>query len=141
MKRLLKFFFLGVLCALIAHPVLSDELRPGYLELRQTTSDTYNLLFKIPALGDDLRLGVYVTLPEGAHDVAAPRSTFTGGAYIERRSVRREGGFAGHIINIEGLSATSTDVLVRIEGLGGATQTERLSPTKTAFVVQAIPGA
>ena len=42
---------------------------------------------------------------------------------------------------MEGLSATSTDVLVRIEALGGATQTERLSPTKTAFVVQTTPGA
>ena len=113
---------------LLAHPALSDELRPGYLELRQTTSDTYNLLFKIPARGDELRLGIYVKLPEGAHDVAAPRSTFNGGAYIERRSIRRDGGLTGHTIAIEGLSATSTDVLVRIEGLGGATQTERLSP-------------
>jgi hydrogenase/urease accessory protein HupE len=42
---------------------------------------------------------------------------------------------------IEGLSATSTDVLVRIESLAGAIQTERLSPTKTTFVVQAAPGA
>ena len=41
----------------------------------------------------------------------------------------------------KGLSGTSTDVLVRVESLIGATQTERLSPTKTAFVVQATPGA
>jgi hydrogenase/urease accessory protein HupE len=39
------------------------------------------------------------------------------------------------------LSATSTDVLVRIESLGGTTQTVRLSPTKTTFVVQTAPGA
>jgi hypothetical protein len=39
------------------------------------------------------------------------------------------------------LSGTSTDVLVRIESLGGATQTERLSPTKTTFVIQAALGA
>jgi hypothetical protein len=42
---------------------------------------------------------------------------------------------------MEGLSATSTDVLVRIESLEGAIQTERLSPTKTSFVVQAVPGS
>ena len=47
----------------------------------------------------------------------------------------------GRRIAIEGLSRTSTDILVRIESLGGATQTERLSPTKTTFVVQAAPGA
>lgn len=140
MKSLCIFFFFGVLGTLVAHPAVSDELRPGYLELRQTTPDTYNLLFKIPSRGDALRLGIYVNLPEGAHDVAAPRSTFNGGAYIERRSIRRDGGLTGHSIAIEGLSATSTDVLVRIEGLGGFTQTERLSPTNTAFVIRATPG-
>jgi hydrogenase/urease accessory protein HupE len=141
MKRLFQYFFLCVLASLLAHSALSDELRPGYLELRQTTPDTYNLLFKIPALGDDLRLGVYVKLPEGTQEVAAPRSTFSGGAYIERRLIWRDGGLTGRTITIEGLSATSTDVLVRIENLGGVTQTERLSPTKTAFVVQTAPGA
>ena len=50
-------------------------------------------------------------------------------------------GSIGQAIAIEGLSATSTDVLVRIESLGGAIQTERLSPTRTTFVVQAAPGA
>jgi hydrogenase/urease accessory protein HupE len=39
------------------------------------------------------------------------------------------------------LSATSTDVLVRIESVDGVTQTERLSPTKTTLVVQTAPGA
>jgi hydrogenase/urease accessory protein HupE len=141
MKWMFQRFFLAALSLLLAHSARSDELRPGYLELRQTTPDTYNLLFKIPALGDDLRLGVYVKLPAGTHDVTAPRSTFNGGAYIERRSIRRDGGLAGHTISIEGLSATSTNVLVRIEEISGATQTERLSPTKTAFVVQATPGA
>ncbi len=130
----------GVLAALYGYPAQADELRPGYLKLRQTASDTYSMLFKIPALGDELRLAIYVYLPEGTHDVTPPRSAFSGGAYTERRTIRRDGGMAGQMISIEGLSVTSTDVLVRIESLGGATQTERLSPTKTAFVVQTAPG-
>jgi hydrogenase/urease accessory protein HupE len=132
---------LGVLCALLGHAAQSDEIRPGYLELRQTAPDTYSLLFKIPALGDDLRLAIYVNLPEGTNDVTPPQARFNGGAYTERRTIRRNGGLTGRSITIEGLSSTSTDVLVRIENLGGATQTERLSPTKTTFVVQAAPGA
>ena len=139
MKRFFAFF--AVICALMAHPARSDELRPGYLELRQTDPATYSLLFKIPARGEDLRLAVYVKLPEGTHDVGAPRIMFGEGAYVERRTIRRDGGLTGHTISIEGLSATSTDVLVRIETLAGAIQTERLSPTRTAFVVQAAPGA
>jgi hydrogenase/urease accessory protein HupE len=139
MKRLVLFF--SVLAGLIAQPANSDELRPGYLELRQTDPAAYNLLFKIPARGDELRLAVYVKLPEGTRDVGAPRITFGDGAYVERRTIRRDGGLTGQTIAIEGLSATSTDVLVRIETLAGAIQTERLSPTRTSFVVQAAPGA
>jgi hydrogenase/urease accessory protein HupE len=139
MKRF--FVLVAVLCAWVAQPARSDELRPGYLELRQTDPGSYSLLFKIPARGEDLRLAVYVKLPEGTQDVGAPRIAFGDGAYVERRTIRRDGGLTGHAISIEGLSATSTDVLVRIETLAGAIQTERLSPTRTAFVVQAAPGA
>src|SRR6202167_5668667 len=133
--------FLAVLGAFVAQPARSDELRPGYLELRQTDQNTYSLLFKIPARGEDLRLAIYVNLPEGTRDVGAPRVSFGDGAYVERRTIRRDGGLTGHAIGIEGLSATSTDVLVRVETVAGAIQTERLSPTRTAFVVQAAPGA
>src|SRR5947209_18961848 len=125
MKRFRLIF--AAIAVLLTHPAFADELRPGYLEMRQTSPSTYNLLFKIPARGEDLRLAIYVKLPEGTQDIAAPRASFSDGAYVERRSIRRDGGFIGQAVSIEGLSATSTDVLVRIESLAGAMQTERLS--------------
>jgi len=138
------FLVLWMLGAL-ACPARSDELRPGYLEIRQTASDIYSLLFKIPAMGDDLRLGIYVALPEGTYDTAPPRSAFGNGVYVERRTIRREGGLTGHSIVIQGLSATSTEVLARVETLGGAVQTERMAPTRTSFVgsmpTQPSPGS
>ena len=133
--------FLAIIVVVLTQGAQSDELRPGYLELRQTSPDTYNLLFKIPAQGEDLRLAVYLGLPEGTEDVGLPRASFGNGAYVERRTVRREGGLTAQTITLEGLSATSTDVLVRVESLGGAIQTERLSPTKTSFSIQAVPGS
>jgi hydrogenase/urease accessory protein HupE len=133
--------FLAVLAVLLAQPANSDELRPGYLEMRQTGPGAYNLLFKIPARGEDLRLAIYVKLPEGTQDITPPRASFSEGVYVERRSVRWDEGIIGQPVTMEGLSATSTDVLVRIESLGGAIQTERLSPTKTSFIIQAVPGA
>ncbi len=137
---MIRFAILFALAALQGHTAQADELRPGYLELRQTAPDTYSMLFKIPARGDDLRLAIYVNLPEGMRDMAPPRSQFKGGAYTERRTIRRKGGIAGQTVSIESLLVTSTDVLVRVESLNGATQTERLSPAKTGFVVQSAPG-
>jgi len=136
-----RFRFLFAVLTLLPQPAFPDELRPGYLEMRQTSPDAYNLLFKIPARGEDLRLAIYIKLPEGARDAAPPRASFSETAYVERRSIRRDGGLAGQAVSIAGLAATSTDVLVRIESLAGAVQTERLSPTKTTFIVQATPGA
>jgi len=134
-------FLFAALVVLLAQPALSDELRPGYLEMRQIGPGAYNLVFKIPARGEDLRLAIYVKLPEGTQDTGLPRASFGDGAYVERRNIRRDEGLAGQAVSIEGLSATSTDVLVRIESLEGAIQTERLSPTKTSFIIQAVPGS
>jgi len=139
MRRLA--FLLAVLSALLAPRAHADEIRPGYLEMRQTAPDSYGLLFKIPARGGDLRLAIYLKLPEGTSDVTPLLAQFVGGAYTERRTIRRSGGLAGQAVAIEGLSATSTDVLVRIESLGVATQTERLSPARTTFIVESAPGA
>jgi len=137
-RLLLLLWMLGPLLLSLAR---ADELRPGYLEVRQTAPETYNLLFKIPALGDDLRLGIYVGLPKGTQDTAPPRAAIGNAAYVERRTIRLSGGLAGHTITLQGLSATSIEVLVRIEALAGSVQTERLTPTNTSFVVEVTPAA
>ncbi len=126
---------------LVPLPTQAHEVRPGYLELRQTAPDTYDLLFKLPARGEELRLALYLKLPDRTNDATPPRSHFNGNAYVERRTIRRDGGFDGMSITIDGLSATLTDVLVRIEDLAGRTQTERLTPTSSSFVIKAAPGA
>jgi hydrogenase/urease accessory protein HupE len=139
MKR--PFLLIGFFFALAGSAAQADEIRPGYLELRQTTAETYDLLFKIPALGEEGRLALYVNLPDGVQDVTPPRAVFTGGAYVERRTIRSRGGLVGRTIAIDGLAGTVTDVLVRVQDLAGTTQTERLAPTRTSFVVQAAPSA
>ena len=138
MKRGLMLLALAGL--LLAPAAQAHEVRPGYLELRQTAPDTYDLLFKLPALGEEFRLALYVSLPEGTQDVVAPRALFSDGAYVERRTIRRDGGLTGHAIGIEGLSSTFTDVLVRVQDLAGTTHTDRLTATKPSFVVKAAPG-
>jgi len=118
----------------------AHEVRPAYLELRQTGSDTYDVLWKVPGLGDEMRLGLYVKWPEGSSDTSRHRGAFVNNAFIERWSVKRVGGLAGGTIEIEGLRGTSTDVLVRMERLDGASQLTRLTPSAPSFVVAASPG-
>ena len=140
MKRVAVVLSFVLASAMFTGCVQAHEVRPAYLELRQTAPETYDLLFKVPALGEELRLALYVTLPNATQDVVAPRAFFTGGAYVERRTIRRPGGLSGEAIAVEGLSATFTDVLVRVQDLAGTTHTERLTPTSASFVVKAAPG-
>jgi hypothetical protein len=115
------------------------EVRPGYLQLRQTGADTHDVLWKVPGRGDHLRLALYVELPKGASNLSEPRGEFAANAHTERWSITRPGGLSGGTIRILGLSATLTDVLVRLERLDGTTQVTRLTPSAPSFVVEAGP--
>jgi hydrogenase/urease accessory protein HupE len=55
--------------------------------------------------------------------------------------VKCAGGLTGGTIRIAGLTATMTDVLVRLERLDGTTQVTRLIPSAPSFIVEAAPRA
>ncbi len=124
--------------ACLAIPASADELRPGYLELKQTGEETYDVGWKVPALGD-MRLGLYVRFPAETEEITEPRGRFVGGAFVESWSVRHPGGLADQTIHIDGLRTTSTDVLVRVERLDGTTLVSRLDPSQPSMVLEASP--
>jgi hydrogenase/urease accessory protein HupE len=119
----------------------AHEVRPAYLELRETAPETYDVFWKVPGQGEDLRLGIYVELPAGCANVTAPRASMANNAFSERWSIKRAGGLTGGTIHIAGLTATMTDVLVRLERLDGSAQVTRLTPSAPSFVVEAAPRA
>jgi hydrogenase/urease accessory protein HupE len=136
MKRTLLFF---IFLAAFATGLLAHEVRPAYLELRQTGPETYDALWKVPGQGENLCLGLYVEFPAGSTKVTAPRASMVNNAFTERWTVKRSGGLTGGTIHIAGLTATMTDVLVRLERLDGTTQVTRLTPAAPSFVVEAAP--
>jgi hydrogenase/urease accessory protein HupE len=127
--------------AAFASGLSAHEVRPAYLELRQTSSETYDAFWKVPGQGESMRLGIYVELPPGSTNVTAPRASMDNNAFTERWTIKRPGGLAGGTIHIAGLTATMTDVLVRLERLDGSSQVTRLTPSTPSFVVEAAPRA
>ena len=138
MKRV---FLVLLLLAASAGGLLAHEVRPAYLEIKQTGLETYDVFWKVPGRGEDLRLGLYVKLPAGTTNLTEPRASFVNSAFAERSSIKRAGGLTGGTIHIAGLSATMTDVLVRVERRDGTTQVIRLTPSAPSFVVEAVPRA
>jgi hypothetical protein len=131
--------FILVLVAGWPAPAAAHEVRPAYLQLHQTGADTYDVLWKVPAVGDTMRLSLYVQLPQACSNVKQPRGLFANNAYTEEWSVVCPGGLPGATVRIDGLPATLTDVLVRVERLDGSSQVTRVMSSSPSFVVEAMP--
>lgn len=131
--------FTVVVVMLAGQALLAHEVRPAYLELRQTDAKSYAVLWKVPAVGD-MRLSIHPRFPENckpAGDIATYRAS---DSYTERLSLACPGGLNGGTIAIDGLAATMTDVLVRIERTDGSSQVARLTQSVPALVVETSPG-
>jgi hydrogenase/urease accessory protein HupE len=129
-----------VLTANVPGTASGHEVRPGYLELRQTGAETWSVLWKVPAQGE-LRLSIHPQFPENCAVASEPIAVLAAGASTERTTVTCKGGLMGRAIGVDGLSATFTDVLVRSVRANGSVQVARLTPSAPSFVFQAVPGA
>jgi HupE / UreJ protein len=138
MRRFFVLLFL-MLVSSIAARVSAHEVRPAYLQLHQTGATTYDVFWKVPAVGDTMRLSLYVHLPQTCSNLTQPHGFFANSAYTEQWNVACQGGLAGSTVRIDGLTATLTDALVRIERLDGSTQVTRITSSSPTFVVEATP--
>jgi len=139
MKSLRAVLCLLVVC-LLPSLASTHEMRPGYLEIRESGPDTYDVLWKVPALGDNMRLGLYLRFADDVDMVTEPVVGFLGSAHVQRMRIHREGGLTGSLVTIDGLDATFTDVLLRLERADGTELTHRLTPASPEYVIEAVPG-
>jgi hypothetical protein len=138
MRRFLSSLL--VVSCLAAPALEAHEMRPAFLQVRETEKFTYDMLWKVPGRGPQQRLALDVRLPEDCEILSESGAAFLQGAFVEKSRFTRPGGLAGSEIAIDGLERTLTDALVRIERLDGTTQVVRLTPTDNSFVVSATPG-
>ncbi|MCB1490046.1 MAG: HupE/UreJ family protein [Bauldia sp.] len=136
----LRSVLVALALAGLAHAANAHELRPAFLEMIETAPDRYDVLWKVPARGE-ARLALDATLPASCTEAGPRTVTDTGAAVASRWSVACAGGLAGRTIAIGGLSATYTDVLLRIETIDGVQQSARLTPDNPRYVVLAAPSS
>lgn len=140
MMRELLLAAIALLATGLSGSPLAHEVRPGYLELRQTGVQTWSVLWKVPARGE-MRLSIRPRFPVNCRIAAEPIILHTADAHIERATVECTGGLEGREISIDGLAATMTDVLVRSVRADDSVQVARLTPSAPMFVFAALPGS
>ncbi|GMR18443.1 MAG: HupE/UreJ family protein [Gammaproteobacteria bacterium] len=128
MGRIVASIFLLFLSGL----TFADEIRPGYLELIESSQNIFSVLWKVPAKGGR-KLSLKAELPDSCKDKTQANTQLINGAYIRRWIVVCDGGLADKTISISGLESTNTDVLLRIEFANGSSQSVLLTPAKNIF--------
>jgi hydrogenase/urease accessory protein HupE len=139
MKRSLALPILFILFLLAPPIACAHEVRPGFLELRETEAGEYSMTWKVPARGE-FHLAIEPVFPEFCRSIGDLATSQADNAFITRGRIRCERSLPGARIRIHGLEATQTDVLVRIEGVDGASETERVTPSHPDFTVSSRPG-
>lgn len=122
----------AALLLLLSLPALAHEMRPGFLELRETGPETYSFLWKKPS-GGEVEIQIAPVLPEDCRLVTPDRQQLSPGAVIVRGTLTCRGGLGGKRIVVAGLEATVTDVLVRLHHADGRLESHILRPA-TPFV-------
>ena len=121
-------------------PARADEFKPGYLQLTQLDRETYDVLWKIPAIDESTTLKVKPQFPDGTEVLTPMRSAFSRGVTVQRWRVRVPGGLDGKAIVFSQLSETRIDLLTRLVRLDGSVQLERILPVSPRFVGRPSPG-
>ena len=117
-------FSLVVVALLLAGIVRAraDEFKPAYLQLTQLDRETYDVLWKVPAIDESTTLKVKPQFPNGTEALTEVRSTFSRGITVQRWRIRVPEGLDGKSISFSQLSETRIDVLARLVRLDGTVQ-------------------
>lgn len=99
-------------------------------------AERYDVLWKVPGLGEDRRLALDLEFAAGTTRVGAMHTASVDNSFVQRWRIRRPGGLEGTSVRILGLQATQTDVLVRIERIDGSSQTLRAAPEAPRFAIE-----
>lgn len=129
---ILSVFYSG----LFSNNVFADDSQPAYLEIKQSTSSRYSVLWRTPNLSGR-RSPLALQFPQEVRNLTTPILRELPGSLLERRLIETDAsGLMGKRIEIAGLKMTSTEVLVRIEFANGVTTTTLLKPAQPWMIVE-----
>ena len=139
MRRVLTFLIAlpALLGAMASAPLHAHELQPGFLELRETATQRYEVLWKLPSLANtDVRMPIVPVFPETCRQIGEARTARAETAWVFTARIECTGGLAGRTVAIEGLEAFVTDVLVRLQRADGGVETHVVKPLQPSVTLQ-----
>ena len=136
MTRRLRVLLAAVVVVAGISSVSAHELRPGFLELRETAPGTYSFLWKKPS-GGEIEIYIAPIIPKGCRLTPSGQQQLTPGALVVRGTLNCEGGVQGKLLAIDGLESTVTDVIVRVHHADGRLESHLLKPVNPSVTLGA----
>ena len=129
-------FVLLLACTGLLSQVLAHELQPGSFEIRQLTSERYEVIWRAPIYYGKPH-PAKLEVPDSWQTIGEPSVRRLSDSHLYRRVVNVPGGnIDGITIRFTGLEATITDVFVRISWLNGVETTAVARPGQPWFEIQ-----
>jgi len=136
MKWFFNIIFLIVLSlSLFTSDGEAHRLQPAYLEINEQSAGKFSILWKRPFVAGK-PMNIYPQLPVSCRSITEPVIQSLSSGAVERWLVDcGDSGIINETINIEGLPATQTDTLLRIQLMNGSMHTTVLRPDSSSFLV------
>ena len=136
MKRHLPILILiFILLFSITPKIEAHRLQPAYLEINEQSAGKFSVLWKRPLVGSR-PMNIYPQLPASCSSLTEPVMQVSQSDAIERWLVDcGENGMTNETIIIDGLSATQTDTLLRVQLIDGSMHTTVLRPDSPSFLI------
>ena len=136
-NKLFYCFFVLLLGTCSAESSYAHEIRPAYLEIKQQAADRYQVLWKIPLLGNKAPR-IDPVFPEN-FSLEQIDDEFLPDAYIRRYEGIYPESLNGQTIAIQGLELTLVDVLIQINLIDESSYTLLLQPDNARAVIPKEP--
>jgi hydrogenase/urease accessory protein HupE len=127
-RAILAAWVLSAPCA-IAH-----EIRPAYLQIDQTDTHAFDVLWKVPSRGNNV-LDIQPQFDAGFRLARAGVKALLDGFVVYRYRLTGETELAGSSVTIRGLGQTTIDVLANVRLLDGESHTFLLHPNANSTVI------
>ena len=133
MKGISTFFILFFASlSLYAH-----EVRPAYFSITQQSEDTYQIVWKVPAMGTGIPK-IYPVLPNN-WEIIDEQSNLLPGNLRRTYLVKIKNGLEGNTLQFDGLNKTLIEVLVSIKKSDGIQYSSRIKPSNPSYLIPVTP--
>lgn len=138
-RAMLRAAALALLAA-AAGPAAAHRLSPAYFGLTETAPNRFDVQWKVSIPGG-LADALVPQIPDGCTIEGEVRAYEVGDARIQHGTLACPDGITGRSVSVDGLAASATDVLLRVDFADGTSFTHRLVPTAPSVVIPAQAGA